>query len=141
MHIIKTTVLSAIFVLMLIGTAQAEDSVLKGVKLGFGFDRGFGITGSMGKFNGFLGNDGFAVDYIFNKAALKVDVDAPVLWYIGVGGYGDWGDGDLGVRMPVGVEVTFAERVDAYAQVIPRFRFNNNADFGLDVGIGVRYAF
>lgn len=142
MNIVKSAVLSLIFFLMLIGgTAQAEDAPLKGIKLGFGFDRGFGITGSMGKFNGFLGDKGIAIDYLFKRDALNVEVKAPVNWYIGAGGYGDWKDGDLGVRMPVGVDVVFAKRVDGYAQVIPRFRFNNNTDFGLDFGIGVRYQF
>ena len=61
MKIIKTTVLGVICAAMLIGTAHAEDAPLKGIKLGFGFDRGFGIVGSLGKFNGFLGDDGVAV--------------------------------------------------------------------------------
>lgn len=141
MRIMKTAVLSFIFAVMLIGTVQAEDAPLKGIKLGFGFDRGFGITGSMGKFNGFLGDDGVAVDYLFKKDALKAEgINVPMSWYVGAGGYGDW-DGDLGVRLPVGLEMGFAKRVDGYAQVIPRFRFNNDTDFGLDFGIGVRYLF
>ncbi|NOQ89142.1 MAG: hypothetical protein GQ550_09480 [Gammaproteobacteria bacterium] len=81
------------------------------------------------------------------KDKLNVEVDAPVSWYIGAGGFGDW-DGDFGLRVPVGVEVGFAKRVDAYAHIIPRLRFNNNnnnsndnADFGLSFGIGVRYQF
>ena len=133
--------------IMLFGTAQSEEAPLKGIKLGFGFDRGFGLTGSIGKINGFLGNDGIAIDYIFMKDKLNVEVDAPVSWYIGAGGFGDW-DGDFGLRVPVGVEVGFAKRVDAYAHIIPRLRFNNNnnnsndnADFGLSFGIGVRYQF
>jgi len=141
MKFFRTAILSLIAVFMLSGLAQAEDAPLKGFKLGFGFDRGFGITGSMGKINGFIGNKGIAVDYIFKRDTLKVEVKAPVHWYVGAGGYGDWKDGDLGVRLPVGVDVDFAERLDAYAQIIPRFRFNNNTDFGLDFGIGVRYAF
>ena len=141
MRIMKTAVLSLIFAVMLIGTVQAEDAPLKGIKLGFGFDRGFGIVGSMGKFNGFIGNDGVAVDYLFMKAPLKLeDVNVPMSWYVGAGGFGDW-DGDLGVRLPVGLEMGFAKRVDGFAQVIPRFRFNNGSDFGLDFGIGVRYQF
>ena len=35
----------------------------------------------------------------------------------------------------------FAKNLDAYAQIIPRLRLNNNSDFGLDFGIGVRYQF
>ena len=140
MKIMKTVVLSLIFALMLIGTAQAEDAPLKGVKLGFGFDRGFGIVGAMGKFKGFIGNDGVSVDYIIKRDALKADVTVPLHWYVAGGGFGDW-DGDFGVRLPVGLDVGFAKQLDAYAEIIPRFRVNNNSDFGLDFGIGVRYQF
>ncbi len=126
--------------LLLSGAVYAEAASLKNLKLGFGFDRGFGITGSVGDLNGFVGNDGVSVDYIFNKNALDVDANVPVFWYVGVGGYGDW-DGDLAVRLPVGVQVNFAARVDGYAQIMPRFRFNNNTGFGLDFAAGVRYLF
>jgi len=141
MNILKTAILSFIFAFMLIASAQAEDAPLKGIKLGFGFDRGFGIVGSLGKLKGFIGNDGVSVDYIFNREAINnADIKVPVFWYVAAGGYGDW-DGDLGVRLPVGVDVGFAKRVDGYAEIIPRFRVNNNTDFGLDFGIGVRYQF
>ena len=140
MKMIKVAALSFILALMFLGTAQSEETPLKGFKLGFGFDRGFGIVGAIGKFKGFIGNDGASVDYIFNRETLNVEVKAPVHWYVAAGGYGDW-DGDLGVRLPVGVDVGFAKRLDGYAEIIPRFRFNNNSDFGLDFGIGVRYAF
>jgi len=140
MNIVRT--ISAVFLTssILLSIAHAGQAPLKNLKLGFGFDRGFGITGAIGNLNGFIGNDGVSVDYIFNKENLNVDANVPVFWYVGAGGYGDW-DGDLGVRLPVGVQVNFAKRVDVYAQVMPRFRFNNNTDFGLDFGIGVRYLF
>ncbi len=138
MKIFKTAALSSICALMLIGTVHAEENAQKGIKLGFGFDRDFGITGTIGKFNGFLGNEGVAVDYIFMKK--KLDKTNPLYWYIGGGGYGDW-DGDFGARLPIGGEIYFAENLDAYAQIIPRLRLNNNSDFGLDFGIGVRYQF
>jgi hypothetical protein len=140
MNITKTLIAVLITSVLLVGSAYAEAAALKGIKLGFGFDRGFGVTGSLGDLNGFLGNDGVAVDYLFHKDKLNVNADVPVFWYVGAGGYGDW-DGDLGVRLPVGIEARFAERVDGYAQLIPRFRFNNTADFGLDFGVGVRYLF
>ncbi len=103
-------------------------------------DRGWGIVGTMGKFNGFIGNDGASVDYIFNKEKLNTNESPPLYWYIGGGGYGDW-DGDFGVRLPVGGEIYFAKSWDAYAQIIPRLRVNNDASFGLDFGAGVRYKF
>jgi len=138
MNVYKTAALCFIFSLMLFGTAQSEESPLKGIKLGFGYDRDFGIVGSIGKFNGFLGNDGLAVDYIFMKQ--KLNEKDPVYWYVGGGGYVDW-DGDLGARLPIGGEFYFAKNLDVYAQVIPRLRINHNAEFGLDFGIGVRYQF
>ena len=141
MRIFTKVTLSFICTLMFVGAVHAEVAPLKGIKLGFGFDRGFGIVGSMGKFNGFLGNDGVAVDYLFSKDKLKAEgVNVPMTWYVGAGGYGDW-DGVLGVRLPVGLEMGFAKRVDGFAQIIPRLRVNNDTDFGLDFGIGVRYLF
>jgi len=142
MKVFNTLVLSLALVVMLIAPVQAaEEAPLKGIKLGLGFDRGFGLTGSMGKFNGFLGDKGFAVDYLFMEGPLEIEVNAPVTWYIAGGGYGDWKDGDLGVRLPVGVQLPVAKRLDVYGQVIPRFRFNNGSDFGVDLGIGIRYQF
>jgi hypothetical protein len=37
MNVYKIAALSLIFSLMLFGTAQSEESALKGIKLGFGF--------------------------------------------------------------------------------------------------------
>lgn len=136
----KITLLSFICVFMLISTVHAEDNTLKGVKLGFGFDRGLGVVGTIGKLNGFIGNDGASVDYIFRKEKIKTNEPTPLYWYIGGGGYGDW-DGDFGVRLPVGGEIYFAKNLDAYAQIMPRLRINNDAKFGLDFGVGVRYKF
>lgn len=140
MNIYKTTVLSLIFWLMLCGTAQSEDAPLKGIKLGFGFDRGLGVVGSMGNLNGFIGNDGASVDYVLKKEEFKSEEPTPLYWFVGAGGYGDW-DGDFGIRLPVGGEIYFAKNLDAYAQLMPRLRVNNDAKFGLDFAAGVRYKF
>ena len=120
---------------------QSATNTLSGVKLGFGFDRGFGVVGNIGKLNGFIGNKGASLDYILQKDSLQVEVPGPVFWYVGAGGYGDWDDGDIGVRLPVGAEWHFAKNLDAYAQLMPRLRVNNSARFGLDAGLGVRYQF
>ena len=143
---------ATILILSLIfsGTALPEESLqkrinLKGIKLGFGFDRGFGVTGSWRQFNGFVGNDGVAVDYIFKKQEFKstdpnFNVKGPLFFYVGGGGYVDW-DGDFGARLPVGGEYYFAENLDVYVQLIPRLRFNHDAKFGLGAGLGMRYRF
>ncbi len=47
----------------------------------------------------------------------------------------------LGVRLSVGVQLPVAKRLDVYGQVIPRFRFKNDSDFGVELGIGIRYQF
>jgi len=140
MNILKNAVTGIICALLLTTATHAEENTLKGMKLGFGFDRGLGITGSVGKLNGFIGNDGVSIDYILRRKTLKLEVDKPVFWYVAAGGYGDW-DGDLGVRVPVGAELYFTERVDAYAQIMPRLRVNHDVKFGLDFAIGVRYKF
>ena len=103
----KSAVLNLICALIIISTVNAEENALKGIKLGFGYDRDFGITGTIGDFNGFLGNDGVAVDYIFMKK--KLDETNPLYWYVGGGGFVDW-DGDFGVRLPVGGELYFARK-------------------------------
>ena len=135
---------------MLFGTAHAEGGALSGIKLGFGFDQGFSVVGSMGNINGALGDKGVAIDYIFKRGDIKLDGSLSPKWFIGGGGFVEW-DGDFGVRMPIGAELYFAKNLDAYAALMPRFRVNNNNnnnnnnndnnDFGLDVAIGVRYQF
>ncbi len=140
MKIFKKVATGFIFSLLLLTTAHAEENALKGIKLGFGFDRGLGIIGTMGKLNGFLGNDGAAIDYTLRKDVLNIEVDGSAFWYVAAGAYGDW-DGDLGVRLPVGAELYFSKRLDAYAQIMPRLRVNHSAKFGLDFAIGIRYLF
>lgn len=140
MNIFKTTTLSFLVTFMFFSVAQSEDAPLKGVKLGFGYDRGLGVVGAVGNFNGFIGNDGASVDYVLHKEEFKSEEPTPLYWFVGAGGYGDW-DGDFGIRLPVGGEVYFAKNIDAYAQLIPRLRVNHSAKFGLDFAAGVRYMF
>ena len=110
-------------VFYLVSATGADQGAVKGIKLGFGYDRDFGITGSAGKFNGFLGNDGVALDYIFFRQ--RLDNQNPLYWYVGGGGFVDW-DGDFGMRLPVGGEYDFGNNIDAYVQLIPRLRVNNH---------------
>ena len=148
MQIFKTMALGIIGALILFGTAHAADSTeknaLSGMRLGFGFDQGFSVVGTIGNFYGALGDDGVAVDYIFLKKQLnEVNVKGLYL-FVGGGGFVEW-DGDWGARLPIGAELYFAKDLDAYAAAIPRLRFNNNknndTDFGLDFAIGIRYQF
>jgi len=140
MCIFKTSMFVIIIVFTSVGVVQADKNLLKGIKLGFGFDRGLGVVGSVDNLNGFIGNDGVAIDYILMKKKVNETNPKDMYWYVAGGGFGDW-DGDFGVRLPVGGEIYFEENLDAYAQVIPRLRVNNDTKFGLDFAIGVRYQF
>ncbi|MCG6939421.1 MAG: hypothetical protein LJE83_14775 [Gammaproteobacteria bacterium] len=136
----KAATLTLIATLVLAGLAIAEENVFKGAKLGLAFDRGLGVIGTVNNFNIFIGNDGAAVDYIFKKDTLKVELEGTVNWYVGGGAYADW-DSDRGIRLPVGAEWYFAKNLDAFAQVMPRLRLNNDARFGIDLALGLRYKF
>ncbi len=141
MRIIKNITYPVFFAALLSSTAQADESPLAGIKLGFGHDLGFGMTGQIGNFNGFIGNDGVAVDYIFVRE--KIEAEIPVHWYIAAGGFVNWrgDDTDLGARTPVGVDVNFAKGWDIYAQIIPELEIVQEFEFDLDGAIGVRYQF
>ena len=143
MKLYKLQILALMCAALFTNVVNAENAPAKGLKLGFAFDRGFGVTGAIGNLNGFIGNKGLAVDYIFKKDTLKLnpDIKGALYWYVGGGGYYDWDDDDTGVRLPVGAEWYFAKNLDAYAQLIPRLRVNNDAKFGLDAAVGVRYQF
>lgn len=144
MKFVKNAVLSMVCALLFVGTVQAEDKLLKGLKLGFGFDQGFSVVANKGNINAALGDKGVAIDYLFLRGDLKLDGTLKPKWFVGGGGFVEW-DGDFGARLPIGAELYFAERLDAYVAFIPRFRINNNnndnTDFGLDFAIGVRYQF
>jgi len=139
---LKAIVLSSICACLLSTTVTAEEAnALQGVKLGFGYDMGFGMTAQLDKFNGFIGNDGLAVDYVIVKEKIEnIDSTIPFQWYIGAGGFVEW-DGDLGGRVPVGIEASFATGWDVYAQIIPDLEIVDDFKFGVGAGLGVRYQF
>ena len=136
---VKLMMLSSIVACSLTPFAYADGANgLQGIKLGFGYDLGLGITGQMGNLNGFLGNDGLAVDYKFVRNSVAGSIPTHV--YMGIGGYAGW-DGGIGARVPVGIEARFTPDFDAYAQVIPELNLINDVRFGLGAGLGVRYQF
>ena len=141
MQHIKSFILGSVCALSLCSIAHADENPLNGVKLGFGYDLGFGLTGQLGKYNGFIGNDGLAVDYTIVRE--KIEAKIPLNWYIAGGGYIDWDDddNDFGARAPVGVEANFASGWDVYAQVIPELQIIEDFEFDLSGAIGVRYQF
>lgn len=134
----KLIILSSIVACSLSSLAHADANGLQGMKLGFGYDLGLGITGQMGNYNGFVGNDGLAIDYKFVKNSVAGSIPTHV--YMAGGGYAGW-DGNIGVRVPVGLEARFTPEFDAYVQVIPELNLINDVRFGLGAGLGVRYQF
>jgi len=123
-----------------------------GVKAGIAFDQGFGITAQFdNKINAFIGNDGVSADYILKNGAF--DSEVPINWYVGVGSAINWNDHNnndnaYSVRVPLGVSIPFAKSWDVYGQAAPDLalidRHNDNendVEFGVDVALGIRYAF
>lgn len=124
---------------------QNEPSL--GIKVGMGFDQGFGITAQFyDNINAFIGNDGFSADYILKKGAFQSDV--PINWYVGVGGAMNWNKSynSYSARVPLGVSFPFAKGWDVYGQIAPDLAFNTKQndtglEFGVDLGLGIRYDF
>lgn len=107
-----------------------------GVKLGAAFDLGFGVTAQINKLDLFAGDDGAAVDYRVYSKSLEASV--PLSLYISAGGYADW-DGDFGARLPVGLELNFAPKWQAYGALIPDLELHDDTDFDIEAAIGIRY--
>lgn len=136
----KNTFSVGLCALLLTATAP----VMAQTKVGFGVDRGLGVTAQLeDRFNLFIGNDGIAADYLFSRGQwneLKEIEGAPLTWYVGGGLYADWDNG-FGVRLPLGVELNFAPNWQVYAQIAPDLDLDDGAKFGIQGAIAVRYAF
>lgn len=118
-------------------SANANDKV--NIKAGFAFDKGFGVSALINnQFSVMLGNDGIAGDYLFKQD--RFDADVPFTWYVAGGAYAEWDDG-FGVRLPLGLNLNFAQRWNAYAQIAPDLDFDDNVKFGAQFATGVRYSF
>ena len=117
-------------------------SAASAVKVGIGFDQGFGVTGQFENINAFVGNDGIAGDYIFKRGSFSEDI--PFNWYAAGGVFLGWDEG-VGVRLPLGVNMSFNSQWDGYIQVHPELDFDHGKlgerEFGVDLSLGVRYRF
>jgi len=133
----KKTLLTLIAVSALISTHSTA-----AVKVGVGFDQGFGVTGQFDNINAFVGDDGIAADYIFKRGSFSENF--PLNWYIGGGAFLGWDNG-AGVRLPLGLNMAFNAKWDAYFQVHPELDFdhgkNSDTNFSAAAAIGVRYRF
>ncbi len=123
-------------------SALLSTSANAAVKIGVGVDQGFGVTAQFDNINAFIGNDGVAGDYIFKRGSFGEDI--PFNWYVGGGAFIGWDNG-IGVRVPLGLNMAFNAKWDAYLQVHPELDFDHGAasdtKFSVDMAIGVRYRF
>lgn len=161
-HFTKLVCVTALATSMAAVAAGNGSTSPAGVKIGMGFDQGFGVTAQFAnKFNVFIGNDGVSADYILKEGDFGADV--PFNWYVGVGGVIDWdnhyshwhSDGswhgedynNYAVRVPLGVSLPFAKTWDFYAHVAPALEYRNKPHsdddfrFDLDFALGLRYGF
>ena len=127
----------AIFTMLLSLSASANEKM--NIKAGFAFDMGFGVTALINEqFNIMVGNDGIAGDYLFKKG--KFSAEVPFTWYVAGGAYAEWDD-SFGVRLPLGLNLNFAPKWNAYAQIAPDLDFDDDVKFGAQFGAGLRYSF
>lgn len=122
----------SLFLLSLSTFSQAK------VKVGVALDLDLSIVAQIDRYNIVLGDSGFAVDYKIKSG--KFDNNTPLTWFVSGGGWAGWDHG-FGVRVPVGVEWTFAKNWDLYGHVQPVANFDSDFDLDVDGAIGVRFAF
>jgi len=133
----KDILIRGLCTLLLLSTSIVQADV----KMGFGVDRGLGVTTQLdNNFNFFVGNDGVAADYLFSRGQWNEFEGTPLHWYVGGGLFADWNKG-YGVRMPLGVELDFAPGWQAYAQIAPDLDLDDGAKFGIQGAIALRYSF
>ena len=128
--------------LVIMVTSMLISTAASAVKVGVGFDQGFGVTAQFENINAFVGNDGIAADYIFKRGSFNEDT--PFNWYVAGGAFLGWDHG-AGLRLPLGINMPFSAKWDGYFQVFPELDFDhgNNSDtnFSANAAIGVRYRF
>ena len=128
----------ALLAILLSPTVSAKT----GIKAGFAFDMGLGVTALVNdQVNVMVGNDGLAVDYLFQKGGFNANV--PFDWFVAAGGFHEW-DGNFGARLPLGLNLNFAPSWSLYGQAAPDIHYDEPDDkfeFGVQLGLGVRYAF
>ena len=134
----------------LIAATLIASSIVNAGDIGVGIasDMGFGVTAQYkGMINAQLGHAGIAIDYLFlpdNKIKINKDLPGSLSWYVGAGAgffFGEWTghNGDIDFRLPVGLDWDFHKQWDAYLQVIPALRVDDNIGFGIGAALGVRY--
>lgn len=126
----------SIVTVLLSGLAASANA---SVKLGIGVDQGLGMNLKLDDtFNIFAGNNGMAFDYHVVRGSLSTST--PLSYFVGVGGYYEWDD-DFGMRVPVGLDWSFASNWNLYGHVNPEVQFHRKAKFKVGAGFGVSYRF
>ncbi len=130
------------YLLVFIASSILLSNAASAVKVGIGFDQGFGVTAQFENINAFVGNDGIAGDYIFKRGSFNEDT--PFNWYVAGGAFLGWDDG-AGIRLPLGINMSFNSQLDGYFQVQPELDFDHGSrsdvKLSADLAIGVRYRF
>jgi hypothetical protein len=130
------------YLLPIIASSMFISTAASAVKVGVGFDQGFGVTAQFENVNAFVGNDGIAANYIFKRGSFNEDT--PFNWYVAGGAFLGWEHG-AGVRLPLGINMNFDAKWDGYFQVHPELDFDHGSrsdvKLSADLSIGVRYRF
>ncbi|MDF2155949.1 hypothetical protein [Vibrio sp. CAU 1672] len=90
------------------------------------------------QYRGIIGNEGIAFDYIAQSG--RLGTNAPVSWYVGVGGWYEWDD-PFGVRVPLGLNWDLSKGWDLYAQLHPELKLYKGPELQLGAALGVKYRF
>lgn len=118
-----------------VGAAKAAENL----KLGMGVDQGLSVVAKyQDTYNLAIGNDGMSFDYHLAKGSFSSDV--PFTWFVGVGGWTEWGD-DFGVRVPLGLDWNFAPRWNLYGHVDPAWQIQDDSELKFEAGFGITYQF
>lgn len=130
------------YLLVFIASSILLSNAASAVKVGIGLDQGFGVTAQFENINAFVGNDGIAGDYIFKRGSFNEDT--PFNWYVAGGAFLGWEHG-AGIRLPLGINMSFNSQLDGYFQVHPELDFDHGSrsdvKLSADLAIGVRYRF
>ncbi len=118
----------------------ANDSDSTDLSVGIAADQALSVVVELDQTYRFtIGNDGGAFDYIMKRGVFEGE--APVSWYVGVGGWSEWDHKEFGARVPVGLKWQLSSGWDMYGQVHPELNFYGGPELQLGGAVGVKYTF
>lgn len=114
------------------------------VEVGLGVDQGLSAVLNIDKKHQItVGNDGAAYDYRLTEGKFD-DPTLPFTWYVSAGVWGQWDDNDhddYGVRLPVGVDWAFTDKMRIYGQLQPEVAVEDDDPLQLGASLGMTYSF